>query len=109
MAGKPPAPAAKLLRSSGAGVASGHRECAPLAVTFPRVAPLGQPDTDAPARRPEKTQSAIDNPLTYDSEHTPTAVRPAAYNPGTAEPSARVTAPDSSSTVSPPSVIIGHG
>jgi hypothetical protein len=66
-------------------------------------------DAWAPARRPEKTQSEIDNPLTYEFVQMPIAVRPAAYRPGTGLPAAVVAAPVSSSTITPPRVIIGQG
>ena len=39
----------------------------------------------------------------------PTAVRPAANNPGIGAPAADTTAPVDSSTASPPNVSIGHG
>src|SRR3984957_14928145 len=51
----------------------------------------------------------MDSPLTYEREHRPTALRPAAYRPGTGVPSARSTWPVPWSTTRPPRVSTGAG
>ena len=63
-----------------------------------------------PARRPEKTQSASESPLTYEREHRPTAVRPGCVQARhTAARRPAAPGPVSSATTSPPRVSMGAG